>query len=222
MLKINVITLFPDMFQVMDQSIIGRAQEKGALDMSYIDLRDFAINKYGQVDSEPYGGEAGMVIRPEPVADAIKSIDSESGIVIYMTPQGKQFDQDMAKKFAQASDITILCGHYKGVDERVCDKYVTHEVSIGDYVLTGGELGAMVVIDATTRMLSGVLGNDDSAATDSFYEKKLGWPVYTRPKVFEDIEVPEVLLSGHHKNIDKWRKEQSLKRTKERRPDLLD
>ncbi|MGL1903368.1 MAG: tRNA (guanosine(37)-N1)-methyltransferase TrmD [Fibrobacterales bacterium] len=221
MLKINIITLFPEMFQLLGHSIIGRAQEKEVIDVSLIDLRDFAINKYGQVDSTPYGGEAGMVLRPEPIVDAIKASHTEPGIVIYMTPQGKVFDQAMAKEFATAENITIICGHYKGIDERVCDKYVTHEVSIGDYVLTGGELGAMVVVDATTRMITGALGNQDSATSDSFYENRLAWPVYTRPREFEDMKVPDVLLSGDHKKIKIWQKEQSLKRTQERRPDLL-
>ena len=221
-MNFNVITLFPEMFDALKVSIPGRAQKDQKLSVYPIQLRDFAVNDYGQVDDYPFGGEAGMVLKPEPLSDAIESIPGhDKQPIIYLTPQGKLFDQDTAKELAQHENITLICGHYKGIDERICDKYVTHEISIGDYVLSGGELPAMVLIDAVCRMLPDTLGDKRSAETDSFFENKLGWPVYTRPADYDGMKVPDVLLSGHHANIEKWRQEQSLKRTEERRPDLL-
>jgi tRNA (guanine37-N1)-methyltransferase len=218
----DIITLFPEMFTLLDHSITGKAQKKELASWKTHYLRDYAINDYGQVDDSPYGGEAGMVIRPEPLAAAIQHIKAhdENTPIVFLTPQGKVFNQEMAKDFSQKKRMVLLCGHYKGIDERIRQKYITHEVSIGDFVLTGGELGAMVMIDAITRLLPGVLGNRESAENDSHYNGLLSWPVYTRPETFEEMSVPSILLSGHHKKIQEWQRAQSLQRTQEKRPDL--
>jgi tRNA (guanine37-N1)-methyltransferase len=216
--------LFPDM--VMDglnTSIIGRGIEAGHLEIEAVNIRDYSTNKHMKVDDYPYGGGAGLVMQPEPIYRAFQDVTKdmkEKPRVIYLTPQGKVFDQDMAKELAKEEELVFLCGHYEGVDERVLEEIVTDYVSIGDYVLTGGELPAMVMIDAVSRLVPGVLNNDESAGEESFENGLLEYPQYTRPPVFMDKEVPEVLLSGHHANIEKWRYEQSVKRTKERRPDL--
>lgn len=221
-----VMTLFPDMvMQGLRTSITGRAMEKGLIQIEAINIRDFTTEKHGQVDDYPYGGGAGMVMQAEPIYRTWKSITDRIGKkprVVYMTPQGSVFHQKMAEEFAKEEDLILLCGHYEGVDERILEMIVTDHVSIGDYVLTGGELPAMVMVDCISRLVPGVLNNQVSAEFESFHENLLEYPQYTRPEEFMGMRVPEVLLSGHHANIDAWRQEQSLKRTKERRPDLLD
>lgn len=217
-------TLFPEMINnALSNSITGRAIEKQLIGLETINFRDFANNKYGHVDDYTYGGGAGMLIQAEPVYLAYKSIEEKmqkKPRVLYMTPQGKTFNQSMAEELAGESDIVLLCGHYEGIDERVLEMIVTDNVSIGDFVLTGGELPAMMIVDAVSRLVPGVLGSDESAVYESFYDGLLEYPQYTRPEVFMGQKVPDVLLSGHHKNIAEWRFEQSLQRTKERRPDL--
>ena len=224
-MRFHVMTLFPEMIlQGLNTSIIGKAIQKKAIEVEAINIRDYTTEKHGQVDDYPYGGGAGMVMQAEPIYRAWESIVTRLGKspkVIYMTPQGSVLHQEMAKEFAQEEDLIILCGHYEGVDERVLDKIVTHHVSIGDYVLTGGELPAMVMIDCISRMVKGVLSNEKSAESESYQEGLLEYPQYTRPEEFMGMRVPEVLLSGHHANIEQWRREQALKRTQERRPDLL-
>lgn len=222
--RFHILTLFPKM--VMDglnTSIIGRAIDAGLLEINAVNIRDYSTNKHMKVDDYPYGGGAGLVMQPEPVYRAYKDLTKnmkKKPRVVYLTPQGTTFHQEMAKELAKEEELVFLCGHYEGIDERVLEEIVTDYVSIGDYVLTGGELPAMVMIDSISRLVPGVLHNDDSAGDESFENGLLEYPQYTRPPVFLDKEVPEVLLSGHHENIRKWRHEQSVKRTKERRPDL--
>ncbi len=221
-----ILTLFPDMIMKgLNTSITGRAKANGLINFDAVNIRDFTKEKHGHVDDYPYGGGAGMVMQPQPIYDAYRYVEEKSGKpdrVVYVTPQGKVFNQEMAKEFATDDNIVFLCGHYEGVDERILDMIVTDYVSIGDYVLTGGELPAMVMIDSISRMVPGVLNNDVSAQDESFSDGLLEYPQYTRPVEFMGMKVPDVLMSGHHKNIDAWRKEQSLKRTMERRPELLD
>ena len=223
-MKFHVLTLFPEMIRNgMNTSITGRAINAGILSVEAINIRDYAFNKHQKVDDYPYGGGAGLVMQPEPVYRAYKDLTKnmkKKPRVVYLTPQGTTFHQEMAKELAKEEELVFLCGHYEGIDERVLEEIVTDYVSIGDYVLTGGELPAMVMIDSISRLVPGVLHNDDSAGDESFENGLLEYPQYTRPPVFLDKEVPEVLLSGHHENIRKWRHEQSVKRTKERRPDL--
>ncbi len=221
---IDCITIFPEMFAPMKQSIMGRAQAKGLLEFNTVYLRDFAINDYGQVDDVPYGGEPGMVLRPEPLAAAIRStgVKQDGGKVIYLTADGVPFTHKLAEELSHESHLVLVCGHYKGIDDRIRQTEVDMEISIGDFVVSGGELPAMLVTDAVVRLIDGALGNRESGDTDSFAQGVLGWPVYTRPEEFEGKKVPEVLLSGHHKNISEWRKQESLKRTQERRPDILE
>ena len=221
---IDCITIFPEMFAPMKQSIMGRAQAKGLLEFNTVYLRDFAINDYGQVDDVPYGGEPGMVLRPEPLAAAIRStgVKQDGGKVIYLTADGEPFTHKIAEELSHESHLVLVCGHYKGIDDRIRQTEVDMEISIGDFVVSGGELPAMLLTDAVVRLIDGALGNRESGDTDSFAQGVLGWPVYTRPEVFEGKKVPEVLLSGHHKNISEWRRQESLKRTQERRPDILE
>jgi len=221
---IDCITIFPEMFAPMKQSIMGRAQAKGLMEFNTVYLRDFAVNDYGQVDDVPYGGEPGMVLRPEPLAQAIRStgVKQDGGKVIYLTADGVPFTHEIAKQLSQEKHLVLVCGHYKGIDDRIRQTEVDMEISIGDFVVSGGELPAMLVTDAVVRLIDGALGNRESGDTDSFAQGVLGWPVYTRPEVFEGKRVPEVLLSGHHKNISEWRRQESLKRTQERRPDILE
>lgn len=221
-----IMTLFPEMFQgCLQDSILGRASRKGLIGFETFNIRDYSTDKHRHVDDYPYGGGAGMVMQPGPIydcwADITKDMEKKPR-VLYMTPQGRVFDQKAAQELAQEESLIFLCGHYEGVDERVIEEIVTDEFSIGDYVLTGGELPAMVMIDTISRLIPGVLGNQDSAPGDSFQDGLLEYPQYTRPEVFHGKSVPEVLLSGHHANIDAWRRQQSLKRTLERRPELLD
>jgi tRNA (guanine37-N1)-methyltransferase len=212
--------------QGLNTSIIGRAMEKKLLSVECVDIRKFTNEKHGHVDDAPYGGGAGMVMQAQPVYDCYQYVCGKIQSpapprVIYLTPQGKTFDQKMSVDFAKEENLVFLCGHYEGIDERVLELIVTDHVSIGDYVLTGGELAAMVMIDSISRNIPGVLNNDVSAETESFSDGLLEYPQYTRPEVFMDKRVPEVLLSGHHANIAKWRREQSILRTYERRPDLF-
>ena len=221
----HVLTLFPEMIENgMNTSITGRAITKGLLSLEAINIRDFAFNKHQKVDDYPYGGGAGMLMQAEPVYLSYESIAERIGRkprVIFLTPQGKTFNQDMAKEFALEEDLVFLCGHYEGIDERVLEEIVTDYVSIGDYVLTGGELPAMVMMDSISRMVPGVLNNQESGETESFSGNLLEYPQYSRPEEWHGKKVPEVLLSGNHANVDKWRREQSIIRTAKWRPDLL-
>ena len=222
----HVLTLFPEMIeQGLHTSIIGRAMEKGLLSLDAVNIRDFSTDKHKRVDDYIYGGGAGLLMQAEPVYQAYLSVKEKIGKaprVIYMTPQGQVFHQKLAEELAQEEDLVFLCGHYEGIDERVLDEIVTDNVSIGDYVLTGGELPAMVMIDAISRHVPGVLNNEDSAGEDSFSNQLLEYPQYSRPEVWHDKQVPPVLLSGHHGKVDAWRREQSLLRTFQRRPELLE
>ena len=220
-----ILTLFPEMvMQGLNTSIIGRAKEKGLLSIEAVNIRDFTENKHNRVDDYPYGGGAGMVMQAQPVYDAYRHVEEKIGKkprVIYLTPQGKTFNQTMAEEYAREENLVFLCGHYEGIDERVLEEVVTDYVSVGDYVLTGGELPAMVMIDAISRLLKDVLHNDTSAEFETFHDNLLEYPQYSRPEIWNDKRVPEVLLSGHHANIEKWRREQSIMRTADNRPDLL-
>ncbi|MDF2802485.1 MAG: tRNA (guanine-N1)-methyltransferase [Anaerocolumna sp.] len=227
-MNFHVLTLFPDMInQGLHTSITGRALNNGLLSLNTVNIRDFSENKHNHVDDYPYGGGAGMVMAAGPVYRAYESVKeniptNQRMRVVYLTPQGKVFNQQMAEEFAKEEDLVLLCGHYEGIDERVLELIVTDYVSIGDYVLTGGELPAMVMIDSISRLVPGVLNNDVSAEFESLQDNLLEYPQYTRPEVFMDKFVPEVLLSGHHANIEKWRKQQSIIRTYNNRPDLLE
>ena len=224
-MNFHVLTLFPEMIeQGMNTSIIGRAIAGGYLSVDAINIRDYAFNKHQKVDDYPYGGGAGMLMQAEPVYLAYQSIEEKIGYrprVVYLTPQGSVFNQTMAKDFAKEQDLVFLCGHYEGIDERVLEEVVTDFVSIGDYVLTGGELPAMVMMDAVSRMVPGVLSNQESGETESFAGNLLEYPQYSRPEEWHGKKVPPVLLSGHHANIEALRREQSILRTAKNRPDLL-
>ncbi|MBF6633334.1 tRNA (guanosine(37)-N1)-methyltransferase TrmD [Microbacterium sp. APC 3898] len=222
-MNINVLSLFPPMFEgVFQHSIMKKAQEKNAVSLNVVDIREFADNKR-QVDDYPFGGGAGMVLKPEPIFNAVESLTQESTPrVILMCPQGERFTQQKAEELAAEKELVFICGHYEGYDERIREHLVTDEISIGDFVLTGGELAAMTVIDSIVRLLPGVLGNADSPVRDSFSTGLLEHPQYTRPAEFRGWRVPEVLTSGNHGKVDQWREEQTLKRTLERRPDLLE
>ena len=219
-MRFDVLTLFPEMFSSLEESIIGKAREKGLIEINLINIRDFSKDKHKKVDDTPYGGGAGMVMMPDVVYDAYSSIQNKNAKVIYMSPQGKVLNQEKVQELSKEESLILLCGHYEGIDQRVLDEIVDEEISIGDYVLTGGELPAMVLIDAVSRYVKGVL-NEESTQEESFSNNRLEYPQYTRPEVFRGKRVPEVLLSGHHGNIKKWRDEQSLEITKIKRPDLL-
>ncbi|MCR5387623.1 MAG: tRNA (guanosine(37)-N1)-methyltransferase TrmD [Lachnospiraceae bacterium] len=226
-MKINILTLFPEMIKLISgESILGRASDAGFIEINPVNIRDYTDNKHNRVDDYTYGGGAGMLLRAEPVFRAYENTVSQGGVkkprCIYVTPQGKTFNQELAKELSEEEEITILCGHYEGIDERVLEEIVTDYVSIGDYVLTGGELAAMVITDAVSRLIPGVLGNEGSAEIESFHRNLLEYPQYSRPEVWHDKKVPEVLLSGNSKKINEWRFEQSVLRTKERRPDLYE
>ena len=219
----DVMTLFPEMFVPVKSSILGRAEKSNLIEINLINYRDFSTDPKRHVDDCPYGGGAGMVIKPEPVYDAYQSIIAQLDYkpkLIYLTPQGKMFNQKMAKELAKEKHLILLCGHYEGIDQRVLDEIVDEEISVGDYVLTGGELPAMILIDAISRNVDGVL-DEESLIDESFNNDLLEYPQYTRPEVFRGVRVPEILLSGHHANIEKWRREKSLEITKLKRPDLL-
>ncbi len=219
-MKFNVLTLFPEMFSALDESIIGRGKEKGLIDINLINIRDFSKNKHKKVDDTPYGGGAGMVMEPTVVYDAYCYVKEPNAKVIYMSPQGKTLNQQMVQDLAKEENIILLCGHYEGIDQRVIDEIVDEEISIGDYVLTGGELPAMVLIDSVSRYVEGVL-KEDSIQEESFTNGLLEYPQYTRPEIFLGKRVPEVLLSGHHENIKEWRRNQSIINTYLKRPELL-
>lgn len=225
-MKIDVLTLFPDMFAgVFGSSILGKAREKGIVELNTVNFRDYANNKHNTVDDYPYGGGGGMVLKAEPVFSAVEDLvveEERKPRILLMCPQGETFTQAKAEELAAESRLIFICGHYEGYDERIREHLVTDELSIGDYVLTGGEIPAMAVIDSVVRLLPGVLGNEQSAVTDSFSTGMLEYPHYTRPAKFREWEVPEVLLSGHHGQIDTWRRKQALYRTFLRRPELLD
>ena len=225
-MRIDILTLFCDMcYSVLGESIIGRARQAGKVEINCIDIRDYTNDKHRRVDDKPYGGGMGMIMQAQPIYDCFESLCSELGKrphLIYMTPQGKTLTQERVKELAKLDNIAILCGHYEGIDERVIEELQPEEISIGDYVLTGGELPALILADSVSRMLDGVLSGDECFEEESHYNGLLEYPQYTHPSVWKGREVPEVLLSGHHENVDKWRREQSLKRTKERRPDMLE
>lgn len=221
-MKFDVLTLFPEMFEPLKKSIIGKAIEKQILELNLINIRDFSKDKHKKVDDTPYGGGAGMVIMPEVVYDAYSSVSNkEQAKVIYLSPQGKILNQKKVEELSKESHLILICGHYEGIDQRVLDEIVDEEISIGDYVLTGGEIPAMVLIDSVSRYVGGVL-KQESIKEESHASGLLEYPQYTRPEIFHGKKVPEVLLSGHHENIKKWRKEQSLQITKQKRPDLLE
>ena len=224
-MKYYILTLFPEMvLQGLNTSIIGRAVDKGLISMEAVNIRDYSKDKHNHVDDAPYGGGAGMVMQPGPVCDSYEALCQRIGKrprVLYMTPQGKVFNQSVAQELAGEEELIFLCGHYEGIDERALERIVTDYLSIGDYVLTGGELPAMVMIDCISRLVPGVLNNHVSAEIESFHDNLLEYPQYTRPEIYEGKQVPEVLLSGHHKKIEEWRRQQSIRRTLERRPDLL-
>lgn len=220
-MRFDILTLFPEMFDVLKSSILGKAIEKELININTINIRDFSKNKHKKVDDTPYGGGAGMVIRPDVVYDAYKSIKNINAKVIYLSPQGKKLNQEKVKELSKEEHIILLCGHYEGIDQRVLDKIVTEEISIGDYVLTGGEIPAMVLIDAVSRYVDGVISSE-STEEESFSDGNLlEYPQYTRPEIFMEEKVPEVLISGHHENIKKWRRDKSFEITKQKRPELL-
>ena len=225
-MQFYIMTLFPEMvMQGLSTSIIGRAVNKGLLSIEAVNIRDYAFNKHNSVDDYPYGGGAGMLMQAEPVYQCYRALEEKMNKkprVVYLSPQGKTFNQTMAEEFAQEEELVFLCGHYEGIDERVLEEIVTDYVSIGDYVLTGGELPAMIMVDAISRLVQGVLHNDVSAEFESFQDNLLEYPQYSRPEMWHDKKVPEVLMSGHHANIEKWRREQSVIRTARNRPDLLE
>ena len=225
-MKINIMTLFPDMCEnVLSESIIGRAREKGYVEINCINIRDYTLDKHRRVDDAPYGGGMGMLMQTQPIADCYKAICEKSdnkNHLIYMSPCGEVLTQKKVKELATMDEITILCGHYEGMDQRVIDTLVDEQISIGDYVLTGGELPALVLADSISRMLEGVLPNDEAKELESHYNGLLEYPQYTRPYEWNGLKVPDVLISGHHGNVDKWRREQSLIMTAKYRPDMLE
>ncbi len=220
-MKIDILTLFPEMFTPLTQSIVGRAAEKGILKINLIDIRDYSLDKHRKADDYPFGGGAGMVMLAQPIFDALRAVGTKGKRLIYMSPRGKVLDAEMVKALAEEDALVILCGHYEGVDQRVLEYWNIEEISIGDYILTGGELPAMVLVDSVSRMLPDVLSSKDSALEESIYSGLLEYPQYTKPREFEGLCVPEVLVSGDHQKIALWKLEQSLLLTKERRPDLF-
>ena len=220
-MKFDVLTLFPEMFEILKSSVIGKAIEKDLIDINLINTRDFSNDKHKKVDDTPYGGGAGMVMKPDVVYSAYDSVKDKNAKVIYMSPQGKKLNQKKVEELSKENHLIILCGHYEGIDQRVLDKIVDEEISIGDYVLTGGEIPAMVLIDSVSRYIDGVISNE-SVSEESFSNGLLEYPQYTRPEVFMGEKVPDVLISGHHENINKWRRQESLKNTLKKRPELLD
>lgn len=224
-MRIDIITVLPELLESpLNHSIMKRAKERGLLDIHLHQLREFAVNKHGQVDDTQYGGGAGMVIMCEPLSDCIEKLKADRMYddIIYLTPDGKTFHQKMANTLSLKENVMMICGHYKGIDQRIRDLYVTMEISIGDYVLSGGELAAAILVDSIGRLIPGVLNDETSALTDSHQDGLLAPPVYTRPAEFKGLKVPEVLLNGHFKMIEEWRQEEALKRTAERRPDLME
>ena len=220
-MRIDILTLFVDSFAPLKESIIGRAIEKGILEINLVDIREFSQNKHKKCDDYVFGGGEGLLMTPQPLFDAIESVLDDDAYVIYMSPKGTTFSQGKAKELSLYKHLIFICGHYEGIDQRVIDAYVDEEISIGDYVLTGGELASMVVVDAVSRLIPEVLGNENSAINETFSDNLLECPQYTRPAEFRGMKVPEVLLSGNHAEIAKWRREQSEKLTKAKRPDLI-
>ena len=221
-MKISMITLFPEMFSIFNHSIIGKAKEKGIVNIECLNIRDYTKNKHNKVDDYPYGGGAGMVMSPQPVIDTIRECKKNNkGKVVFLGPRGKTFNHALAKELAKEDELIFVCGHYEGIDERAYN-YIDMEVSLGDFILTGGEMAAIPVVDSILRLNPGVLGKEESFMDESFSDGLLEYPQYTRPEEFEGLKVPEVLLSGHHENIRKWRRKESLLITKERRPDLFE
>ncbi|GAA0857435.1 MULTISPECIES: tRNA (guanosine(37)-N1)-methyltransferase TrmD [Clostridium] len=221
-MKISIITLFPEMFSIFNHSIIGKAKEKGIVNIECLNIRDYTKNKHNKVDDYPYGGGAGMVMSPQPVIDTIRECKKNNkGKVVFLGPRGKTFNHALAKELAKEDELIFVCGHYEGIDERAYN-YIDMEVSLGDFILTGGEMAAIPVVDSILRLNPGVLGKEESFMDESFSDGLLEYPQYTRPEEFEGLKVPEVLLSGHHENIRKWRRKESLLITKERRPDLFE
>lgn len=225
MIKFDILTLFPDMFRaVLGDSIIKRAAEKGLVELNFIDIRDFTLNKHKKVDDYPYSGGGGMLMMPQPIYDAYMSVAGGldyKPFTIYMSPQGKVFNQSMAVDYSKFKHIVILCGHYEGIDQRVLDMIVDAEVSIGDFVLTGGEIPAMAIVDSISRMIPGVLANENSYSDESHFSGLLEYPQYTRPEEFMGVKIPEVLISGHHAKINEWKRQESLRATLKKRPDML-
>lgn len=219
-MKIHILTLFPEMFSIFNYSIIGRAVKNSIVEIKPVNIRDYSKDKHRKVDDYPYGGGAGMVMTPQPIIDCIKSVKQETnGKVIFLGPRGKTFNQTMAKEFSSAKELIFICGHYEGIDERVYN-YIDEEISLGDFVLTGGEMACIPIIDSICRLIPGVLSKDESYMEESFYDGVLEYPQYTRPECYENLNVPEILLSGHHEKIRKWRRKQSLIITRARRLDL--
>lgn len=220
--RVDILTLFPEMFDIFNHSIIGKAREKGIVSISTWDIREYTKDKHRKVDDYPYGGGAGMVMAAQPVVDSIRKVrEQNAGKVIFLGPRGRTFNQEMAKELSLEKELIFLCGHYEGIDERIY-KHIDMEISLGDFVLTGGEMACIPVVDSILRLVPGVLSSSESFTEESFYSGALEYPHYTRPAVFEGEEVPAVLLSGHHENVRKWRRAQSLAITKERRPDLFE
>lgn len=220
-MRFDVLTLFPDFIRNMeDYGVIGKSIKKEIIELNAVNIRDYSLDKHRRVDDIIYGGGAGMLMTPQPIFDAVESLDKRQGPVIYLSPQGKVLTQDLCKKLSEYPQLILLCGHYEGIDARVLHEVVDEEVSIGDYVLTGGELGAMVLIDAVSRMIPGVLGNEESAVSDSHYQTLLQYDSYTRPREYKGMKVPQVLLDGNHKKIEEWRNENAVENTKKKRPDL--
>ena len=221
-MKFDVLTLFPEMFETLNSSIIGRAKEKNLIEINLINIRDFSKDKHKKVDDTPYGGGAGMVMKPDVVYDAYKSIEDKDAKVIYMSPQGKKLNQKKVEELAKNEHLIILCGHYEGIDQRALELIQPEEVSLGDFVLTGGELPAITMIDCISRLVPGVLGKDDSAVYETFYDGLVEYPQYTRPEEYMGLTVPKVLLSGDHKKVEEWRRNTAIERTKIKRPDMYE
>ncbi|MGP1569962.1 MAG: tRNA (guanosine(37)-N1)-methyltransferase TrmD [Eubacteriales bacterium] len=222
-MKIRILTLFPQMFpNVLQNSILGRAEKNNIIDFEFVNIRDYSIGNYNKVDDYPFGGGKGMVMMAKPITDALKATGAEQGNIVYMSPRGEKISENLLREFAEKEEFTIVCGHYEGIDERVIDYWQMREVSIGDYVLTGGELPAMVFVDAMARLIPDVLSKEGAAVEESIYSGLLEYPQYTKPREFEGLEVPQVLVSGNHKLIELWKFEEALKLTKVRRPDLFD
>lgn len=221
-MKFDIVTLFPELIEVYaNNGIIGRAVENNYFQLDYVNLRDFSENKHKKVDDYPYGGGPGMLIKPEPMFKALDAIKKDNSYIIYLSPKGNLFTQRKAKELSEKEHLILIAGHYEGIDQRIIDKYVDEEISMGDYVLTSGELPVLMIVDAVGRLLPGVLGSDESAIDESHSNNLLEYPQYTRPEIYFDMEVPEILLSGHHKNIEDWRKYKAIEITMERRPDMI-
>lgn len=221
-MKFDIITLFPELIEVYaNNGIIGRAVENNFFQLNYLNLRDFSENKHKKVDDYPYGGGPGMLIKPEPMFKALDAVKMENSYTIYLSPKGNLFTQNKAKKLSEKKHIILIAGHYEGIDQRIIDQYVDEEISMGDYVLTSGELPVLMIVDAVSRLLPGVLGSDESAIDESHSNSLLEYPQYTRPESYLDFDVPEILLSGHHKNIEEWRRYKSIEVTMQRRPDMI-